>query len=205
MSHPRTPPEKSDSTSVTAAIDGARKSYNRSDRAGRHNVNVSRPKIKTSERTRVIASVAEIESILRTWDTGVLFDFRIDTDLPILKCDPLSFQGALLHLLLNARDSMPFGGTVSVRAEAILINSTQWIELTVTDRGVGMTPETIDHAFDLFFTTKPEGMGGVGLPIVAGFARDLGGRVLVESEYGCGTTITLQLPGLSPIASFIGD
>jgi CheY-like chemotaxis protein len=76
----------------------------------------------------------------------------------------------------------------------------QYISVSVTDTGVGMTPEIISRAFDPFYTTKPLGLGtGLGLSMVYGFARQSGGQVRIYSEVGEGTTVNLYLP------RFLGD
>jgi signal transduction histidine kinase len=72
------------------------------------------------------------------------------------------------------------------------------VEIRVTDEGVGMTRSTIARAFAPFFTTKSEGLGGVGLPMVDRFVRGAGGEILIDSEPGVGTTIALRLPALAP-------
>jgi signal transduction histidine kinase len=95
---------------------------------------------------------------------------------------------------------MPDGGVISIRAATVSLESGRGIELRVADNGVGMKPETIVRAFDPFFTTKSAGLGGIGLPMVQRFAQEVGGRVLIESEYGIGTTVRLQLPASSQSA-----
>lgn len=90
---------------------------------------------------------------------------------------------------------MPAGGVVSIAAEDASRHSAGTeIELRVTDEGVGMTPETMARALDPFFTTKSTGLGGLGLPMVERFVRDIGGRLEIESSPGLGTTVTLRLP-----------
>src|SRR5690606_31538261 len=129
------------------------------------------------------------------WKHDVRLDIHVEPGLPIVKCDRLGLQNAVLNLLFNARDAMPDDGVVSIRADEISLEpGVSAIALRVADSGVGMTPDTIARALEPFFTTKAGGLGGVGLPMVERFARESGGRVLVESGYGVGTTVTLQLP-----------
>ena len=104
----------------------------------------------------------------------------------------------MLNLLFNARDAMPNGGIISIRAQAIFLGPDEAIELRVADSGLGMKPDTVARAFDPFFTTKSYGLGGLGLPTVHRFVQDVGGRVLIESEFGVGTTVRLQLPASPP-------
>jgi signal transduction histidine kinase len=118
--------------------------------------------------------------------------------------DPVQLEATLLNLVLNARDAMPDGGTVTVatkivgrppdpgghRASAIDEGS---IEITVTDTGVGMPPAVLERAFDPFFTTKGHG-NGLGLSQVLGFVQQSAGDVELDSEEGRGTTVRLLFP-----------
>lgn len=135
---------------------------------------------------------ADIESIIRSaWDANIHLEVRVASDLPLVLCDRVGLQNAILNLLLNARDAMPDGGLISVSASESE-NSSQ-VDVRVEDRGIGMTSETKMRAFDLFFTTKGEGLGGVGLPMVKRFVEDSGGSIDVESTLGSGTIVTLRL------------
>ncbi len=124
--------------------------------------------------------------------------------------DPAQLENALLNLCINARDAMPDGGTITVEtANKWLDERTarlrdlapgQYLSISVTDTGTGMTPEVIEHAFEPFFTTKPLGHGtGLGLSMIYGFAQQSGGQVRIYSELGQGTTVSVYLP------RFIGD
>jgi signal transduction histidine kinase len=144
---------------------------------------------------RLVAVLSEVESLLQTtWGTDIQLDVWTGSDLPAMKCDPLALQNVVLNLLFNARDAMPDGGVISIRAEAISLYSGTGIELRVADSGIGMKPDTVVRAFDPFFTTKANGLGGVGLPMVERFVQQMGGSIHIESEYGVGTTVKLQLP-----------
>jgi signal transduction histidine kinase len=116
-----------------------------------------------------------------------------------VKCDRLGLQNAVLNLVFNARDAMPDGGPISI--DAMIVHrgpAAVLVELRVADRGIGMTQETLDRAFDLFFTTKGKGLGGVGLPMVRHFAEQHGGSVEMQSVFGSGTIVTLRLPAAQP-------
>ena len=143
----------------------------------------------------VAACLTEVEALIQaTTERAIRFDIQANSDLPFVTCDPLALQNAVLNLVFNARDAMPDGGSILLRAAAISLESGPGIELRIADSGVGMKPDTIVRAFDTFFTTKCDGLGGIGLPMVARFAQEIGGRVLIESEYGVGTTVRVQLP-----------
>jgi CheY-like chemotaxis protein len=108
---------------------------------------------------------------------------------------------AVLNLAINARDAMAGGGDITIatarriiRTDAELIAG-DYIELTVSDMGAGMTPEVAARAFDPFFTTKDVGKGtGLGLSQVYGIARQSGGTVRIESQPGAGTSVRIYLP-----------
>jgi signal transduction histidine kinase len=160
----------------------------------------------TVEQVHLATCLTEVESFLQI-SQQQSFQLAVWTsaDLPFVKCDPLALQNALLNLLFNARDAMPSGGVISVSAEAAWLDSGPGVELRVADRGIGMKPDTVIRAFDLFFTTKSDGLGGVGLPMVERFVQDAGGRIYIESEYGVGTTVKVQLPASAISAAHTGS
>jgi signal transduction histidine kinase/CheY-like chemotaxis protein/PAS domain-containing protein len=119
--------------------------------------------------------------------------------------DPNQLENALLNLCINARDAMPDGGRLTIEsanrsldhraARELDLSPGQYVSLSVTDTGVGMTAAVKAKAFDPFFTTKPLGEGtGLGLSMIYGFARQSGGQVRIYSEVGQGTTMGLYLP-----------
>ena len=117
--------------------------------------------------------------------------------------DSHQLENAILNLAVNARDAMDGTGTltidtanVSVAANEVGdIRAGEYLRLSVTDTGCGMTDEVKERAFEPFFTTKPVGKGtGLGLSQIFGFAHQSGGEVGIESELGKGTTVSLYLP-----------
>ena len=120
-----------------------------------------------------------------------------------VEVDAGEMELAILNLCVNARDAMPAGGTVTIRAENMTetIGSDmprEFVKLSVADHGCGMPPEVIGRAFEPFFTTKDVSKGsGLGLPQVYGFAQQSGGRVSIESQVGDGTVVTVVLPRAS--------
>jgi signal transduction histidine kinase/CheY-like chemotaxis protein/integral membrane sensor domain MASE1 len=127
--------------------------------------------------------------------------------------DPPEFELALLNIGVNARDAMPNGGRLGVTARNVSLhpgNSRNqglvgdFVALTLSDTGAGMTAEVQSRAFEPFFTTKEVGLGtGLGLSQVYGFAKQSGGGAVIDSEPGKGTTIKLFMPRASepPVAS----
>ena len=110
---------------------------------------------------------------------------------------------ALLNLASNARDAMPAGGSLTLSLTACPnVDGHPGVAIAITDTGSGMTPEVQARAFELFYTTKPRGLGtGIGLAVVQRLALECGGRVELESRIGAGTTIRLLLPLTRPAAS----
>jgi PAS domain S-box-containing protein len=144
--------------------------------------------IKLSERLNVLRDV--LNSGL-----GSMVSLRIDVadDVSNIIVDPSEFETALVNLVINARDAMPEGGSVIVRAENIPDRAQ--VAISVKDTGVGIPEDIAAKVFDPFFTTKPVGKGtGLGLSQVHGFAHQAGGTVGLKSVLGEGTTITMCLP-----------
>ena len=144
--------------------------------------------IKLSERLNVLRDV--LNSGL-----GSTVSLRIDVadDVSNIIVDPNEFETALVNLVINARDAMPEGGSVIVRAENIPEKAQ--VAISVEDTGVGIPEDIAAKVFDPFFTTKPVGKGtGLGLSQVHGFAHQAGGTVGLKSVLGEGTTITMCLP-----------
>lgn len=126
-------------------------------------------------------------------------------DLGWVKMNPAQVQQIVMNLVLNARDAMPDGGRVTVKTRngADFLSHpidqksslTPCIEIAVTDTGCGMNAETRSHLFERFFTTKLPGQGnGLGLATVFAIVKEYGGTVLVESEPGRGTHVSVHLP-----------
>ncbi|MBE7185723.1 MAG: PAS domain S-box protein [Methylobacterium mesophilicum] len=119
--------------------------------------------------------------------------------------DASQLENALLNLCINARDAMPDGGRITIETanrwldrdagRAYDMPEGQYLSLSVTDTGAGMSPEVIARVFEPFFTTKPIGQGtGLGLSMIYGFAQQSGGQVRIHSGVGQGTTVTIYLP-----------
>jgi PAS domain S-box-containing protein len=150
--------------------------------------------------------VVSLEDLLRR-TIGETIDLAIVAadDLWCTLCDPNQLESALLNLAINARDAMPDGGkltiaTANARLDGVAADTPalapgDYICISVTDTGTGMSAEVAARAFDPFFTTKPIGQGtGLGLSMIYGFARQSNGHVTIESKLGQGTSIRLYLP-----------
>ncbi|MFB9288987.1 response regulator [Pseudoduganella plicata] len=116
--------------------------------------------------------------------------------------DPSQLHNVILNLAINARDAMPDGGTLTIRArnidsaaarEAELSNG-DYLMIEVADTGNGMPPEILQRAFEPFFTTKPTGQGtGLGLSMAYGFVKQSGGEIVLNSAQGEGTSVRIYL------------
>lgn len=150
------------------------------------------------------ALVREMADLLqRSIGPAIEINTTFPLSLPTVWSDPNQLESALLNLVVNARDAMPEGGTIAISATRHSIKAGQvpdlgageYICLSVKDEGQGMDAETLEKATTPFFTTKGIGKGtGLGLPMVQGLMAQSGGRLLIKSAPGRGTTAELWLP-----------
>lgn len=125
----------------------------------------------------------------RARQTGIEIVRYLDPDLPSIMLDEETLHAALMNLVLNAIQSMPHGGTLTVRSRA----TKSGVALDLIDTGCGMNAETAMHMFDPFFTTK-DGGSGLGLPTTRKIVEAHGARIDVQSEVDHGTQFTLEFP-----------
>jgi signal transduction histidine kinase len=163
---------------------------------------------KPTDLNQLISDMGELFS--RTAGPSVEIETKPASDLWAVLCDPNQLENAVLNLVINARDAMPDGGHLLIEtANSVFPDSRgvargeppgkvpagEYVGLFVTDTGVGMSPDVIARAFDPFYTTKPIGQGtGLGLSMIYGFVQQSGGYVLLSSEEGHGTTVSIYLP-----------
>ncbi len=136
----------------------------------------------------------------------ITLELSLPPDLWPCHVDPVQFEAAILNLLVNARDAMPNGGALRIAASNVqrepdksmppeALPPGPYVCITVTDSGLGMTREVVQHVFEPFFTTKEVGKGtGLGLSQVYGFVKQSGGDIAVESMPGAGTYGAAFLP-----------
>ena len=151
-----------------------------------------------------VALVRNMAGLLKsTLGSTVTIETRFPLSLSSAHADPAQLELALLNLAVNARDAMPGGGRIIVEgAEAHLLAEQRpdlptghYVRLSVIDEGEGMDEDTLARAREPFFTTKGIGKGtGLGLSMVHGFAEQCGGSLIISSEHGRGTTVSLWLP-----------
>jgi PAS domain S-box-containing protein len=151
------------------------------------------------EPTDVKALIVGMDDMLMQSLRGdIALELELADDLCPVEVDQAQLQVALINLAVNARDAMPRGGTLTVKAENARESEDQpfdRVAISVSDTGHGMSEDVLERAFNPFFTTKEVGRGtGLGLAQVYGFAQQSGGTVEIKSEVGSGTTVTLYLP-----------
>ncbi len=157
--------------------------------------------------------VREMEGLLRcSLGVGVDMLVTLDVDLPPVRADPGQIERVVMNLVLNARDAMPDGGTLTLRtgvrkvelADAIdNLTPGPHVALSVRDTGVGMDSETLSRVFEPFFTTKPDGQGsGLGLATAYGIITQSGGQILAHSSPGAGSEFVVFLPFIADPEEF---
>ena len=148
------------------------------------------------------------DMLARTLGTTIDVEYRKNlAPVPVL-ADAIQLEMMLLNLAINARDAMPEGGKLTIATTLKLVTGDhelrdgQYVELSVSDTGIGMDETTLRRALEPFYTTKPAGKGtGLGLAQIYGSARQAGGTVRIESTVNVGTTVRVLLPStVLPIA-----
>ena len=157
------------------------------------------------------ALIAQMRELLtRSVPPQVGLSVDDDPSLWTAIADAHQVESALLNLVLNARDAMPYGGKLRLQTRnqvvhpadcspAVGLNASlrpgDYVLLSVTDNGAGMPQSVVDRAFDPYFTTKPVGQGsGLGLSMIYGFCKQSRGHVSIDSAVGKGTTVSVFLP-----------
>ena len=131
-------------------------------------------------------------------------DVRLEvnaSDVWSVRADPGQVEQVLLNLVVNARDAMPAGGTLTITVSNASVSSDadvppgEYVELVVSDTGMGIPAEHIAHIFEPFYTSKSAGKGtGLGLSTVYGIVSQSGGHIRVSSTVGAGTAFSIYLP-----------
>ena len=151
--------------------------------------------------------VKEVVAVLKqTLPKSIVLKHEIATDLWTTAADPTQIHQVLMNICINARDAMPAGGAITLKAENVAVDENyarmnsesaagNYVLLTISDTGVGMQPEMVKRIFDPFFTTKEIGKGtGLGLAITMTIVKSHGGFISVYSEPDKGTRFSVYLP-----------
>ena len=158
-----------------------------------------------------------IENTRRLWERAlnesILLETKLSPDIWETFIDPGELDSAVLNIVLNARDAMPSGGKLSIVTRNrtfsdddvksnLEIQEREYVQLSISDTGIGMTPDVQEKVVTPFFTTKEAGEGsGLGLSSVFGFAKQSAGFVTIESVKDKGTTINVYLPRSLPLSN----
>ncbi len=160
--------------------------------------------LKTINTREAVANIDQLTNAILP--DNVVLDLDVDDDLGHILADVQQLEQVLINLFKNACHAMPDGGRIRFRGKNITLDQTaatamridnpgQYVQLQVADTGSGMTAETIEKAFDPFYTTKPAGQGtGLGLAIVYGIMRQFGGHIKIRSQPGEGSVFDLFFP-----------
>jgi two-component system cell cycle sensor histidine kinase/response regulator CckA len=149
-----------------------------------------------------------LDILRRGLPANVEVQFEADEEGGVVEADPAAVKQILLHLVTNARDAMPKGGTLHVEVRRARLGAADrplhaWVEpgsyvsVALSDTGVGMDAQTLARVFEPFFTTKPLGVGtGLGMSMAYGLVKQHRGYLHLYSEVGQGTTAKVYLPAL---------
>ncbi len=156
------------------------------------------------------AHITSLEPLLRRLiGEDIELTFLPAAILSSVKADPSQIEQVFINLIVNARDAMPNGGTIVIQTSNVTLTDQSaarhsdlkpgdYVKVSVTDTGCGMSPEVQMRIYEPFFTTKPEGKGtGLGLPTCYGIVKQNGGGITLESAIGCGTTFNIFLPAIA--------
>jgi signal transduction histidine kinase/DNA-binding response OmpR family regulator len=203
--------ERGDTRSLNPIMDEVTKSAHNAANLVQRLLAFSRQQSLDVKPLDVNAMIGSIQALLRrSVDENIALCLQLDPELAPAATDANQLETAILNLVINARDAMPDGGTVTITT-ANYQNAAatrrpelppgDYVMLAVTDTGTGMSPDVIDKVFEPFFTTKPVGQGtGLGLSMVYGFAKQAHGHVEIDSELNRGTTVRIYLPRAATLA-----
>jgi PAS domain S-box-containing protein len=152
----------------------------------------SRRQIETEfQKLDLVAVIRDTEELIReSFDKKIHIRIDVPDSLPTMG-DPAGLSQTLMNLCTNARDAMPAGGELVIKAREVRDRAV----LSVSDTGLGMNKETCEKCFDPFYTTKPVGQGtGLGLSTTYGIVKSHSGTIQVDTKINEGTTVTIGLP-----------
>lgn len=207
----------------TASNEKPHKWVENAARAAQRCVDLTRQLLAFSRRKSGETTVVDINAMLRELEVMIARSVTPEVEVEYFLIDDLwpteinsgEFQDVILNLVINARDAMPEGGNLLIETSNKYLDADysalnpeikagDYIQLMMSDTGIGMNRKTLEHIFEPFFTTKPEGKGtGLGMAMVYGFIKRYGGYIKIYSEPGVGSTVRLYLPRSATTESVI--
>lgn len=195
-------------------VEGIQRAGRRAAGLIRHLLGFSKGQIFRPRLIKMDVALAEMKDML---ERLVGEDVRLIINVPpgggCIRFDPTQLEQVIVNLVLNARDSMPAGGRLTIEAAMLDIKKSEtagpddlasgpYVGLTVSDTGHGMTQDVLSQIFEPFFSTKEHGTG-LGLSTVFGIVRQSGGRIIASSELHAGTQITMLLPRIDEPLDYV--
>ncbi len=156
-------------------------------------LNIARPRTAAPEKTSLVEIIDHSLAFFREKlkGRGIVVE-RDYARVPEIMGSPDRLEQVFLNLIVNAIDAMPGGGTLTVRVRP---STSELVEISIADTGIGIEPDVLDQIFEPFYTTKERGKGtGLGLLVSQRIIHDHGGRITAESEPGVGTRLSIFLP-----------
>jgi PAS domain S-box-containing protein len=197
-------------TTVLSAHEPARRYVEAATRAAWRGSKMTEHLLAFSRRKELQSEIVSVNDLIREMSLicqkivgeGVEVVLDLQQNLWTCKIDPGQLEAAVLNLAANARDAMERSGRLTIATENVTLagdsvdlSAGDYVSLSVSDNGCGMTAEVLSHAFEPFYTTKDVGKGtGLGLAQVYGFAKQSGGSTQIESKAGIGTSVRIYLP-----------
>lgn len=163
------------------------------------------PELRPVELNKEVLST--IRLLERTIPKMIAIETQLADDLDTIHADPFQLESVVVNLATNARDAMPEGGRLVIETKNVWLGEAycqplditpgKYVQLSVSDQGQGMSPETVERVFEPFFTTKEVGQGtGLGLSTVYGIIKAHGGHISCYSEPDLGTTFKIYIPAV---------
>jgi nitrogen-specific signal transduction histidine kinase/CheY-like chemotaxis protein len=201
-----------DQPDVAADIEEIKKAGERASQLTRQLLMFSRKQLLVPQVLGLNQVVSSFEKMLRRIiSEDIRFEIVAMPSLGRTKADPGQIEQLLMNLVVNARDAMPQGGTLTIATANVVLDAEfirnhaaavpgRYVSLAVQDTGCGMTLDVLARVFEPFFTTKGPAKGtGLGLSTVYGLVQQSGGYLTVESTPGVGTTVTTYLPTVDDV------